>query len=84
MTIELRDGVQDGVDLVLDSRTGVAQISDSDDPEWKARLKFQTSANGLLTAEGIVNGVPVSSTLHRKDLSGFRLVRDKFRWMQPD
>ena len=83
MAIELRDGEQDGVDLALDSRTGIALVSDSDDPDWKAKLTFQTSGNGLLTVEGTVNGIPISSTWHRKDLSGFRLVQDKFRWIQP-
>jgi len=33
---------------------------------------------------GTVNGVPISSTWHRKQLSGFRLVQEKFRWIQPD
>jgi uncharacterized membrane protein YphA (DoxX/SURF4 family) len=84
MNLGLRDGVQDGLDLVLDSKTGVAELSDSDDPAWKARLTFQASGNGLLTAEGTVNGIPISSTWHRKQLSGFRLVQEKFMWIQPD
>jgi hypothetical protein len=81
MTIELRDGVQDGVDFALDSGTGIAQVSDSDDPNWKSSLKFQTTGNGLLTVEGTVNGVPITSTWHRKDLAHFPLVREKFRWI---
>jgi len=84
MNLGLRDGVQDGLDLKLDSKTGVAELSDSDDPAWKARLTFQISGDGLLTAEGTVNGVPISSTWHRKQLSGFRLVQEKFIWIQPD
>jgi uncharacterized membrane protein YphA (DoxX/SURF4 family) len=84
LTIELRDGVQDGVDLALDSRTGIARVSDSDDPDWKAGLTFQTSGNGLLTVTGTVNGVPISSTWHRKDLAEFPLVREKFRWIPPE
>jgi hypothetical protein len=84
MNLGLRDGVQDGLDLALDSKTGVAELTDSDDPAWKARLTLQTAGNGLLTAEGTVNGVPISSTWHRKQLSGFRLVQEKFRWIQPD
>ena len=84
MTIDLGGGVQDGVDLALDPSTGIAQVSDSDDPAWKARLTFQTPGNGRLTIEGTVNGVPISSSWHRKELSDFRLVKDKFQWIQPD
>ena len=84
LTLGLRDGVPDGLDLALDPRTGVAELSDSDDPAWKARLTFQNSGNGQLTVVGTVNGVPVSSTWHRKQLSGFRLVQEKFLWIQPD
>ena len=51
MNLGLRDGVQDGLDLALDSKTGVAELTDSDDPAWKARLTLQTAGNGLLTAE---------------------------------
>jgi hypothetical protein len=84
MNLGLSGGVQDGLDLALDSRTGVADLSDSDDPAWKARLTLQTSGDGLLTIVGTVNGVPISSTWHRKELSGFRLVQEKFMWIQPD
>ncbi len=84
LNLELRDGVQDGLDLALDSRTGVAVLSDSDDPAWKTRLTFQSSGNDLLTVVGTVNGVPISSTWHRRPLSSFRLVQDKFRWIQSD
>jgi hypothetical protein len=84
MNLGLRDGVQDGLDLALDSKTGVAELSDSDDPVWKARLTFRTTGSDLLTAEGTANGVPISSTWHRKQLSGFRLVQEKFIWIQPD
>jgi hypothetical protein len=84
MNLGLRDGVQDGLDLALDSKTGVAELSDSDDPAWKATLTLQTSGTGLLTAEGTVNGVPISSTWHRKQLSEFPLVQEKFMWIPPE
>jgi uncharacterized membrane protein YphA (DoxX/SURF4 family) len=84
MNLGLRDGVQDGLDLTLDPHTGVAELSDSDDPAWKARLTFQSTGNDLLTVVGTVNGVPISSTWHRKQISDFRLVQEKFRWIQPD
>ena len=84
MNLGLRDGVQDGLDLTLDSKTGVAELSDSDDPAWKARLTFRNTGSDLLTVDGTVNGVPISSTWHRKQLSGFRLVQEKFMWIQPD
>jgi hypothetical protein len=84
MNIALRDGVQDGLDFALDPLTSVAELSDSDDPAWKAKLIFQSSGHDLLTVVGTVNGVPISSTWHRKQVSGFRLMQDKFRWIQPD
>jgi len=84
MNLGLRDGVQDGLDLALDSKTGVAELTDSDDPAWKATLTLQTSGTGLLTAEGTVNGVPISSTWHRKQLSEFPLVQEKFMWIPPE
>lgn len=84
MNLGLRDGVQDGLDLALDSHTGVAQLSDNDDPAWKATLTFQTSGNGLLRVEGTVNGVPITSTWHRRQLSEFPLLKEKFVWVQPD
>jgi uncharacterized membrane protein YphA (DoxX/SURF4 family) len=83
ITLELRDGIQDGVDLALDPRTGAAELSDGDDPDWKAMLTFQSPANDQLTIKGTINGIPVSSTWHRRDLSGFRLVKEKFRWISP-
>jgi uncharacterized membrane protein YphA (DoxX/SURF4 family) len=84
MNLGLRDGVQDGLDLALDSKTGVAELTDSDDPAWKARLTLQTSGNGLLTAEGTVNGVRIFATMHRKQLSEFPLVQEKFMWIPPE
>jgi hypothetical protein len=84
MNLGLRDGVQDGLDLDLDPRTGVAQLNDSDDPAWKATLTFQSTGHDLLTVVGTVNGVPISSTWHRKQASDFQLVQEKFRWIQPD
>jgi uncharacterized membrane protein YphA (DoxX/SURF4 family) len=84
VNLELRDGTQDGLGFALDPRTGVAELSDSDDPTWKAKLTFQSSGDGLMTVVGTVNGVPISSTWHRRQISDFRLVQEKFRWIQPE
>jgi uncharacterized membrane protein YphA (DoxX/SURF4 family) len=84
MNLGLRDGVRDELDLDLDPRTGVARLNDSDDPAWKATLTFQSPGHDLLTVVGTVNGVPISSTWHRKQVSDFRLVQERFRWIQPD
>lgn len=84
MVIELPNNFQDGVDLALDAHTGVTAVSDDADPAWKASLTIQPSGANRLKVEGTVNGVPISSTWHRKDLSEFPLTQDKFMWIPPD
>jgi uncharacterized membrane protein YphA (DoxX/SURF4 family) len=84
MIIELPNHFQDGVDLALDAHTGVTEVSDTADSAWKAKLTFQPYGGNRLKVEGTVNGVPVSSTWHRKDLSEFRLTQEKFTWIPRD
>jgi uncharacterized membrane protein YphA (DoxX/SURF4 family) len=84
MIIELPNHFQDGVDLALNAHTGVTAVSDTADSAWKAQLTFQPYGGNRLKVEGTVNGVPISSTWHRKDLSEFRLTQEKFTWIAPD
>jgi uncharacterized membrane protein YphA (DoxX/SURF4 family) len=84
MIIELPGRFQDGVDLALDAHTGVTAVSDTADSAWKAQVTFQPYGVNRLKVEGTVNGVPISSTWHRKDLSEFRLTQEKFTWISPD
>jgi hypothetical protein len=84
MVIQLRSGVFDSVDFALDARTNEAQVSDSADPAWKAKLMLQQSGKDLLNLQGTVNGVPISATLHRVEISELPLVKGKFRFIRPD
>jgi uncharacterized membrane protein YphA (DoxX/SURF4 family) len=84
MIIELPNNFQDGVNLALDAHAGIADVSDDADSAWKAKLTFQPYGEKRLRVEGTVNGVPISSTWHRKDLSDFQLTQDQFVWIPPD
>ncbi len=86
MTILLNDGVTDGVDLASnsDALTGPIQLTDSDDPAWKASLKFQSSGKDILSIEGVVNGVSVSAQFHRKDLASFPLTTEKLQFFRDE
>ena len=86
LTILLNDGVTDGVDLASksDTLTGPVQVTDSDDPAWKASLKFQSSGKDILSVEGVVNGVPISAQFHRKDLSSFQLTKEKLQFIRDE
>ncbi len=86
MTILLRDGVTDGVDLSKqpDPTTGQTQVTDSDDPTWKASLIFVPSGQDVLSIQGVVNGISIQAKYHKREVSKFPLTQEKFRWIQDD
>lgn len=82
--IELKNGVLDGVKLKYDAPTGTALLTDDSDPNWKATLTMEPSAKDLLRLKGTVNGVPITATLHREDLSRFPLTQEEIHFIQDD
>jgi hypothetical protein len=82
--IELKNGVLDGVILKYDASTGTALLTDNGDPNWKATLTMEPSGKDLLQLKGTVNGVPITATLHRDDLSRFPLTQEEIHFIQDD
>jgi hypothetical protein len=80
--IELKNGTLDAVRIKYDATTSTALLSDDDDPDWKVVLTMKPTGKDSLELSGTVNGVPITATLHREDLSRFPLTREEIRFIQ--
>jgi uncharacterized membrane protein YphA (DoxX/SURF4 family) len=76
LVIQLLNGELDYVNLTLDKNAATATLSDSDDPNWKVQLTLRQPQPNTLELHGQVNGLTVTSTLHRVDESRFK-IRDE-------
>lgn len=78
--LKMGNGIYDNVDATDDPRTGDTLLTDSGDPDWTSRLHFQRTSPTTLTANGTVNGNPVSIAFTQEDIGNGHLT-DKPRWV---
>lgn len=82
MVIQIRNGVEDLVDIKLDASAHTAVLTDSGDASWKGTLILQQPGPGRLSLQGEVNGVAVSGKAHRLDPANFVLTNEKLTLVQ--
>ena len=82
--IELKNGILDEVNLKYDASTAVALLNDTDDPDWKVTLALKSPGKDLLELNGTVNGIQVTATFHREDMSRFPLTQDGIHFIKDD
>jgi uncharacterized membrane protein YphA (DoxX/SURF4 family) len=75
--LQLQSGVLDWVSFSLSKGRTELELSDSDDPKWKAHFAIQQQARNLLNLQGALNGVPVDIKLH-VDERAFRLTSGEY------
>ena len=67
--LQLQSGVLDFVNISLSNDHAQLEMSDSDDPQWKAHFAIQQQARDLLNLQGTVNDVPVEIELRARQRS---------------
>jgi uncharacterized membrane protein YphA (DoxX/SURF4 family) len=65
-TIELQDGVMDGVEIKQDPATASIHFADVGDDTWKCTCTTTRSSPDVLQLQGAVNGNAVTILLHRE------------------
>jgi len=75
--LQLQSGVLDWVSLSLSKDRTQLELSDSDDPKWKAHFAIQQQSRNLLNLQGALNGVPVDIKLHVAE-KAFRLTSGEY------
>jgi uncharacterized membrane protein YphA (DoxX/SURF4 family) len=79
--LQLENGLFDQVDISFSKDHAQLNLSDSDDPKWKAKLAIQQPATDLLSLDGTVNGAHVQIQLHASKRR-FRLTSGEYRMIR--
>jgi hypothetical protein len=78
--LQMGNGQYDHVEAKQDQQTGDTLFLDDGDPTWQSRLHFQRTSPTTLTAQGSVNGNPVTAQFTLVNTSQSHLT-DSPRWV---
>ncbi len=81
LSIQFLDAPQQRYSLAMDPATQTMNLTSREDPNWKAKFKYETPKPGFMIFKGELEGHQFEARMHRRDPATFRLTNRGFHWV---